>query len=273
MRSKTLSLLSTALVLASFIIFCAACHKNKDTTEDTGYATDQVTSDQTFNDIQTIADQAATTTGGLNYRTTATTAGPCANVTHRGDTTIIDFGSSNCVCKDGRRRRGQIIVICTGGSYTTPGSVRTITFNNFYQNDNKVTGTKTVTNMGNNASGQPYYKIHVQGSVTLKGGGSISASWDRIRTWTAGYNTTDISDDVYEITGSGTLTRANGMVVNINITSPLVVALNCHWIEAGTITCSFGNKSRVLNYGDAANCDDIATVTLANGTTKDITLP
>jgi hypothetical protein len=273
-HSKLLLCFSAVAITLSVIIFTAACNKNKNTPEDTGYASDHVVSEQTFNDVQSISDQAATTTGNMAYRTTATTGGPCATVTHSNDTIYINFGQTDCVCKDGRKRRGEIIVTYTGGSYSTVGSVHTVTFNNFYQNDNKVTGYKTVTNMGNNAAGQPYFNIHVEGAVTLDAGGTISAVWDRVRTWTAGYNTpTDFTDDVYEITGLGKLTRANGNVININISKPLVVATSCHWVEAGSITYSFGNKSRVLNYGDTPNCDDLATITLGNGNIRNITLP
>jgi len=78
---------------------------------------------------------------------------------------------------------------------------------------------------------------------------------------------------VYEITGAGKLTRANGSVINIDISKPLVVALNCRWIEAGSVTFALANgESRILDYGDTPNCDDMATVTLANGKVKDITL-
>ncbi len=273
MRYSKLLAACTVVAALSLVIFTAACHKNRTIAEDTGYAADQALSEQTFNDVQAISDQASGTTGNMSYRTTATTSGPCARVTHLGDSIIIDFGPSNCMCRDGRNRRGQIIVTYTGGGYANAGSVHTITFNNFYQNDNKITGFKRVTNMGNNSFGQPYFNIHIEGSVTHDGGGTVSTVWDRVRTQTEGAATTDISDDVYHITGSGTLTRANGTLVNINIATPLVVAESCRWIEAGTVTFSIGNKTRSLNYGDTPVCDDNAVLTIANGNTRNVVLP
>ncbi len=259
-----------SMVAAALIIF-TACRKNKNTAEDITYASDHAVSEQTFNDVQAVADLAATNTSGtLGYKGTGS---GCATVTHTPGNIVIDFGSTNCLCHDGRYRRGQILVSYSG-NYADSGSVHTITFNNFYQNDNKITGTKTVTNIGHNSLGQPCFTVTINGSVTHPGGGTITSTWSRTRTWTAGYNTTDNSDDVYEISGSGTMTRANGNIISINITTPLVVANNCHWIEAGTVTYSLsGNIKRTLNYGDTANCDDAATVTLANGTVKTITLP
>ena len=261
----------------SLVLLSVGCHK-KDKPEDTGYASDHATSEQTFNDVQSISDDAANVSAGpLGYKMTN---GGCATVTKTAPTPTspgvmtIDFGSTDCTCHDGRTRRGRIIVTYTG-NYADSGSVHTITFDNFYQNDNKVTGSKTVTNMGHNSSGQPFFNIHVSGSVTLKNGGTVSAEWDRTRTWTAGYSTlTYLADDVYQVTGSGTLTRANGSVITMTITSPLVVANGCHWIEAGTVTFEIASgQRRVLNFGDVANCDDQAVLTLANGTKKNITLP
>jgi hypothetical protein len=273
-KSYLFQIFTIAAYTVSVIIFMAACHKNK--VEDTGYANDHATTEQTFNDVQTISDQAAATSSAtLGYKTTATTIGGCATVTRTSGKIVVDFGNSDCVCHDGRKRRGQIIVTYTG-EYADVGSVHTITFDNYYQNDNKVTGTKTVTNIGPNSQGQPVFNVSVNGSVTLQSsGGTISTEWTRVRTWTAGYSTpTDMTDDTYQITGSGTLTRANGRVISETITAPLVVAYSCRWIEAGAITFSVATgQSRVLNYGDTPNCDDLATIKLGNGTVRNITLP
>ena len=277
MRKYTFVLSVCLAIAATAIIFSACRKKAAATTEDTGYAADHATAEQTFTDVQTISDQASSTTGSLNFRTTATTSGGCATVTHSNDSVIIDFGPTNCPCHDGRNRRGRIIATFTGGHYADSGSQHTITFDNFYQNDNKITGTKTITNMGRNALGQPYFSVMVVGAITRNGGGTISVNWTRTRTWVAGYNTlSDWSDDVYHISGTGTITRADGSDVNVAIdpATPLVVALNCHWIEAGSVVYTMpGRRIRTLNYGDTPACDDNAQVVLPNGKLYNITLP
>jgi hypothetical protein len=281
-QSKIFMGIATAAILFSVVVFVASCKKNKntdktDTTEDVGYASDHSTSEQAFNDVQLIADQSADVTGSLQYKTTGTTAGGCATVTHSGDSIIVDFGPVNCMCRDGRNRRGQIIATFTGGRYADPGSIHTITFNNFYQNDNHITGTKTVTNMGPNSAGQPYFNITIAGSVTKTTGETMTTNWTRVRTWTAGYTTLgDKTDDVYEVTGTGTLTRASGAVVNVNIpaATPLVFAQSCRWIEAGSVTYTLSTgQTRTLNYGTTPACDNAATMTLASGAVRTITLP
>jgi hypothetical protein len=135
---------------------------------------------------------------------------------------------------------------------------------------------KTVTNMGNNSTGQPYFDVVVNGAITTVAGVTMTASWTRVRTWTAGYTTLgDRTDDVYSISGSGTLTRPAG-VVNVSIapTAPLIVARNCHNIEAGTVIYTLpSGLTRTLNYGNTPVCDNLATLTLPSGVTISITLP
>jgi hypothetical protein len=284
-RNKLFTVLGTAAITMSVFVFVASCHKKDSdtttttsTTDDTNIASDHSLAEKTFDDAQAIGDAGnAATNGGTIYRTTATTVGGCATVTHSTGTITVDFGPTNCLCADGRYRRGKIVVTYSG-VYADSGSTHTITFVDYYQNDNHVVGTKTVTNMGHNTSGQPYFNVTVSGTVTRTSGVVITCAYNRVRTWTAGYTTlTDRSDDVYSITGGGTITRtaASGAAVDatIAITSPLIVAASCEWIEAGTITYTWGSHTRTLNYGTTAVCDDNATLTTAAGTTVSITLP
>jgi hypothetical protein len=272
-KSKFMLYAGTLLLTASVSLF-TACRKNdKDTTdtkEDTGYASDQNLAEKIFDDAQTMSDKGANTTSGSGaFKTSA-----CGTVTHSAGTFTIDFGSANCLCTDGRNRRGKIIVNYSGGAYADSGSTHTITFDNYYQNDNKVEGTKTVTNMGANSAGQPYFAITVIGTVTKTDGTVITTNWTRTRTWTAGYATPiNWLDDVYEITGAGTTVRPAG-TVTVNITAPLVVALNCRWVEAGTVVYTLSSGlTRTLSYGATAACDDQATLTLPGGAVYNITLP
>ena len=81
-------------------------------------------------------------------------------------------------------------------------------------------------------------------------------------------------DDEYEISGSGRITRANGKVYDVTVTTPLHVALNCRWIESGIVEMHELSTSstliRTLDYGNSG-CDNQATVTY-NGKIYSITL-
>lgn len=284
MRISKIIYINTVVAIAVFVGIYS-CSKKNVSTEDTGYTTDQATAEKTINDIGTISDMAANITQGIKFfRTTATTIGGCATVTKDSSvsggvvthTLTIDFGTVDCLCFDSRTRSGKIIVTFQG-HYEDSGSVRNITFDNFYQNNNKIVGTKTVTNMGHNTNGKPYFNISVNCSIALAKGGTISTTWSRVRTWLEGYNDQKNRDnDVYSVSGNGIMIRANGEKVtqSISAATPLIMAHNCKWIEAGIIVFTLPNgNTRILNYGNTPNCDDQAEVTLANGKTKSITLP
>ena len=261
-------------LLAIAISTMAACNKKDkdvDNSSDTGYASDHTLSEKIFDDVQVMSDKAAGFTGTGGFKTTA-----CGTVTKIPNLITIDFGTTNCMCADGRNRRGKIIINYTG-AYADSNSTHTITFSNYYQNDNKVEGTKTVTNMGRNAFGQPYFNVAVNGTITKPDGTVITPNWGRVRTWTAGYNTpTDWTDDEYKIVGAGTIIRSAG-VVNVAIvdTLPLIIAANCQWIKSGSIVYTLpGGRSRTLNYGNTPTCDNQATLTFQPaGTTVAVTLP
>lgn len=270
---KTIFYKGTAFIAISSLLALAACHKPiKAVSEDNSYATDYSTAEKTFNDVQTVSDQAASVSGTMAYRTTATTGSGCATVTHTFNGTdsvlTIDFGTSNCLCHDGSYRRGQIIVTYSG-HYADSGSVHNVTFNNFFHNDNEVKGTKTVTNMGHNSLGQLYFNIYINGSIVKANGETHTATWNRVRTWV-----TQGTPNVYQITGSGTLVRPNGKTVGVSITYPLIIASDCRWIEAGTIVHTLpSGLTRTVNYGTTPACDNEAIITLPNGSSHIITLP
>jgi hypothetical protein len=276
--SKKLTAAATLLFTASVFTF-TACRKEATTTdtEDTGFATEHATLEKTYSDVQSIADEAGSGGGLSNYRmgSSNTVLSNCASVTN--DTTVtphvltIDFGTTNCLCNDGIYRRGKIIV-SYNGRYKDAGYTHTITFSNYFANDNGVNGTKTVTNNGMDASGNPSYSISINGSIVLaNGNGTISWTTTRTRTWLSGYGTPAWNDDVYQLTGSGTVTRANGKTFDINITTPLHIALDCRWIESGVVQVTpQGSNARTLDYGNGV-CDAQADYTV-NGKTYSITL-
>jgi hypothetical protein len=283
MLTRKLGYLS-AIIAVAVALSLTACKRDKSTvspvdnniTEETGYADDQAKLDQTFDEVENFSDEAESM-GSVGLKGGSITLSGCATVTRDTvgpvDSIIIDFGSTNCLCKDNRNRRGKIIITYTGGHYRDSGFVHSITFSNYYVNDNYVYGSKTIANKGHNTAGHLYYTIAVDGHIVLNSThDTISHVSNRTRTWVTGANTQQISDDEYEITGNGTMTRANGQKYTINITKGLHIALNCHWIESGTvsITPNGATFARVLDYGSGI-CDDQATLTV-NGKTKTILL-
>lgn len=279
--------IKTKMILVSTIVTVAiaSCKKeeennnnnsNSNTSSDVTVATDNSLADGIFNDVQNISDQASR--GNLIFYSPQQPIGQkgeadygkssCATITHDSISNprllTIDFGTTNCTCNDGKNRRGKIFVSYTG-LYRDSASVHSITFEDYFVNDNQVLGTKTVTNKGHNSNGNLHFSIEVNGQIIkANNGGTISWISTRDREWTQGENTFTWLDDVYSITGSGSGTTANGTSYTTTITSPLVRALNCHWFESGIIVITpNGVAPRTINYG-TSGCDANATVTIGS---------
>jgi hypothetical protein len=276
-----LKLFLVSLIISSFVF--TSCKKDKDdinTDTDTNQASDFALAEKTFNDALDIADEAGTSGSvGLKGMESGLLSN-CATVTF--DTIAVphlitvDFGTVNCLCNDGKYRRGQILISFTG-QYMQAGHTHTITFNNYFVNDNQVTGTKTVINNGYNTSNHLTFTVTVDGQLILaNNAGTISWESDRVREWTEGDSTPEKSDDVFMITGTSTVTRINGSTSTHTITTPLRIERGCmfRYPVSGVVLIERTNlPDRILDYSYMnSQCDKVATVTI-NGTSYNITLP
>ena len=274
MYAKRISIFIAATVISSAVLF-TSCKKDASKDSDTESAENNALAESSFNDVTTISDQAALS-GSVNMRVAGdaltsredgSLGSACASVSI--DTVsvphviTIDFGAANCLCNDGRNRRGKILLSYTG-RYRDAGTVVTISFSNYFVNDNQLTGTKKITNKGLNGSGNLVYKIEVNGQI-IKANGAGTVTWTsaREREWTAGANTPLVlSDDAYSITGTASGTNASGKSYTITITKPLVRKMSCRWFESGTVDVTpEGKATRTLDYG-STGCDANATVTI-----------
>ena len=256
-----------------------SCKKTGPLSADTQAAQDNSYAEGTFSDAYNAVSVAANSNGSSSMFKTAQAnldmlSGPSVTITIDsigiGKTLTLDFGTGTS-CKDGRTRSGQIIAKWNG-RYRDSGTVISITFNNYTVNGDKITGTKTVTNKGHNSNGNLHFSIVVTGASITTATGTISWQSTRDREWTKGESTLDWTDDVYSITGSASGTNRKGQTFTITIVKPLIVALNCHWIESGSfdITTSASASTGTVDYG-SGDCDDKATFEY-NGKTYDFTL-
>jgi hypothetical protein len=187
-------------------------------------------------------------------------------------TLTIDFGPTNCTGADGNARRGKIIASFTG-RYRDSLTVISISLLGYYHNNNLVqVGTHTITNNGHNAAGNLSYTVNVQNASITSTGGTITWNSMRTREWIAGESTTtNPMDDVYSIVGSASGTGLNGNGFNVTIYNPLIVALNCPFIQKGALVLSPINlSSRYVDFGNG-DCDNAATVSI-NGVVYNISL-
>ena len=275
---------SLFLLCCSLLILISSCTKENSTNNSTDNET-QTASDNML--AQTINDEVATVTAQSEDNGVGGTLGdsaygyllsPCATISINTISSphqlIIDFGNTNCHCLDGKYRRGKILVSYTG-FYKDSGSSHTIGFDNYYVNNYKVEGSQTVVNNGHNKGGNLTFSIDINSTITDTFGKTLTYTSVRTREWVAGENTDGLFgwlDDVYSITGTASGTAFNGTSYTAKITSPLIVALNCKWIEAGKIDFKpNGSLTRSIDFGNG-DCDNKATVGIA-GLSFNILLP
>lgn len=277
MKMKSIFSVKSLLVIGSFAVL-VACKKNTasedPTTESTAITTsanDDNTADAAFMDLKEVTDQ--TGLEATNVKGIDSTKYPCAKITTSIDTVLktitatIDFGTENCLCKDGKYRKGKIQVKVTGNKNIV-GSTVVYTADNFFVNNNGVSGTKTVTIVGDKS----FRIVVANGKVTKADGGVVTWNTDRTRTMTAGFDTPlDFTDDVFEISGTSYGTNASGNAYKFTTITPLVKAVGCQWIKAGKLKIErTGKLDATVDYGDGT-CDDQGTVTVGT-VTKTVTL-
>ena len=141
---------------------------------------------------------------------------------------------------------------------------------NYWVDDYKVDGTRKVTNDGKNDADNWEWTIQIiKGEITLPDGKTILRDHTRTREWIEGNATmppplSNLLDDVYSITGSGTGTNREGRNFTITITTALkrLVKVGCRWPVSGVIEIQPDDlKLRTIDFG-SGTCDDEATVTV-----------
>ena len=267
-----------------FIFACflfSGCSKdaiNTITQKESDADKNSVFAEQTFEQEQIIVDGVMMSNPGSKSTNTGTSAvSACLTITFdlvsSPKKATLDFGTVNCPCTDGKNRRGKIIVTFSG-ALTDSLSYVTSTFDNYFVDDNQVTGIRTVTNKGHNAAGHLNFQIITDGSIVLaNNGGTITYITNHNREWTVGENTPfDISDDAYSFSGSSSGTTVTNQAFTVVITSPLVWTISCNHFVSGVFDLTpAGEVTRTVDFGNG-DCDTKATVTVL-GFTFQITLP
>jgi len=283
MKTKKITYLLLVGMVTS-ALYITSCKKKeineKDT--DTASASDQSLASSSVNDLTSISDEAGRNYSVQSFKTADTEgllATSCAVIAvdtlTAAKTITVNFGTTNCLCNDGRNRRGSVILSFTG-KYRDSLTVITVSPQNYFVNDNQVSGSKTITNKGHNAANHLVYEINANMTITkANGGGTITWSSLRQREWITGESTLAWSDDIYSITGTANGTTSNSNSFTSIITSPLIrnMAIGCrkHFTQGVLEHTPSGKATRTIDYGNGA-CDDQATVTI-NGNTYNITLP
>jgi len=269
MRKTLIVCCALEIILAGLIGI--GCNKsNASLDSDTSSAMENEEAEFISADALNMADAAAK--GQISFKrgpAFALLGGPCATITlvSGADTSrktlTIDFGATNCQCADLRNRRGKISVTWTGG-YFVPNVTKTIAFSNYYVNNNRVNGSKTITNNAKNAAGNWSWTINVQNmKVTHTDSSWFTWSSSRVRELIA--DSVNWMKNVYSQTGSASGSDNAHVGFSATITKPIIKANNCQWIQSGTFTLTpTGKVVRTLDFGNG--CNNMGTVTIGSNT-------
>lgn len=180
----------------------------------------------------------------------------------------VDYLGGTCTLFSGYTKKGKIHVSLTD-FWKNEGSLRTVTFEDYYFNGNKLEGVKTILNTGLNERGNLTFTKKVSdASLTYPDGTSISWECEKFSEMTAGGSTFLFADDVWSVTGTVTGVNLDSKNYTLTITSPLIYKTGCFYPVSGIVTINaVGGDLQTIDYGTGA-CDNLATQTVGGVTTE-----
>jgi len=195
----------------------------------------------------------------------------CAVVTVSSETypkeITIEY-SGTCSEHHGHVAKGKI-VIDISDSLQLAGAVETINYQDFYMDSMKIDLTASIKNLGKNSDGN--WVISKEYNQTITRGDVVCVRENKeSQEWTSGFGTRDRSDDVYYLTGSGSVTVNDTATYTKNITTPLLFDASCGNITKGVVEITRNGTTATIDYGDGT-CDNKATITI-DGNTEEISL-
>jgi hypothetical protein len=274
MKTRNVILLFVSFVALTFV----SCNKDRTDRIDEIETTFELSENQAVSDNlnQDAGDVLEETAARENLSGTDGSAAPCgipvpawigtcAVITVTGNFPAknikIDFGSG-CTSPNGVTRKGVINIVLTD-SLRKPGSVATITFDNYYVNQFKKEGTVVRTNTTIAGSGtRSHNRTVTNGKITGPNGKVWQHSSNINITQTAGVSTPcDLSDDIYTLDGTRTVTNAQGKTRTSITQTPLQKKRSCTNIDKGILKVQGTNHFAIIDFGNGS-CDNQATISI-----------
>nr|BAL57470.1 hypothetical conserved protein [uncultured Bacteroidetes bacterium] len=203
---------------------------------------------------------------------------PCATTTYDSvqRVLVIDFGSTNCLCRDGVYRRGKIRVAFSGPQWPAPGARALITTDSFFVNDNQHIVEKVLFHEGFNQAGERILRDTVTTHRVITPNGTIQ--WSAVRTLrqTQGQQTWQRWDDVWFIGSSAQGTSRRGNPFSTQTIDSLKIVGSCIFRVPvkGIWQLNTQNHTVRINYDPYNNeaCDRVASVQVDNNPPTNVTI-
>ncbi len=147
----------------------------------------------------------------------------------------VDYLGESCTLFNGYTKKGKIHVSLSD-FWKNPGSLKTVTYEDYYFNGNKMDGVKTILNTGLNDKGNLTFAKTVTGaSLKYIDGSSISWECKKQSELIAGGSTFLFADDVWSVTGTGTGINLDKKNYTLTITTPLIYKNGCFYPVSGIV--------------------------------------
>ncbi|MDP3912893.1 MAG: hypothetical protein Q8R96_04045 [Bacteroidota bacterium] len=180
----------------------------------------------------------------------------------------VDYLGGTCTLLSGNTKEGKIHVSLTD-LWKNKGSLKTVTFEDYYFNGNKMEGVKTILNTGLNEKGNlTFLKTVSDASLKYADGSSISWECKKTSELIAGGSTILFADDVYSVTGTGSGVNLDGKKYTLTITTPMIYKNGCFYPVSGIVKIdTVGGDLQTIDYGNG-ECDNLAKLTVGGVTTE-----
>ncbi len=254
------------LIFASICLIFVGCEKSdRDEDTTTNSSEDYALATGLVYDAFKIIHQASNTSLGIVSATVtdSTSVFGC-------DTIIFDAATSpktlevnfNNNCTSSTVVRNGKIYASYNGLYDTPGTVTTITFNDYFFNAYALLSGTISYQYNGIVNTRPTYTINFT-DVKIRNNQNqkLFYSGSYQLAITAGESTPAFGDDEYKITGSTTGSAFKGNPFTAQISDSLMVSGDCNWVSSGKVLVKPQTKNvRTLDFG--SSCDNNITVNL-----------
>jgi hypothetical protein len=195
-------------------------------------------------------------------------------------TITINFGSTGCLCKDGRRRKGKITSVFTD-RIRTQGAVINTSYENygvtrrgssdFVMFDNSSTKKTTTTSAPAEISDNAILGItrEVNMKMMLPAGSTFSYTGSRQMVWDLG-QLANRWDNVYTTKAGSSQSGVDrkGRNYTMTVDTDVVRKAECAYAGfykpvSGQITIQHDSKTKVVNFGDGSTCDNEVDVSIS----------
>ncbi len=257
------------LFVAAIMSACSNDDENVNAALDFDSADLEATSEAVFDDIDNNTDAALDfkVAGGGRFLGKGLYGFECAEVTKDRDagTIVIDFGDG-CEGRNGRVKKGKILISFSGNRFT-PGSYKTVTFEDFFIDSLQIEGTRTTTNTTTSVGTNPtYLSTLVGGKITFADGSFMTREASHTKT-----KVIDFSDTTFvESQRFGTVSGLNleGLAYShlVSESNPVTIKKLCSEDRifapvSGVITINVaGESEKTIDFGDGT-CDNLVTIT------------